>query len=124
MNIKIYFLNSLVCRHQENYTACPKRVIKAFYTEFSNWDAIFEAIDLRLNDTITIDEIFALLKRVIDHIKKTEDRAVAQNNLRSFSHKAIDYVQDLNREHVTVHGNIIFSLLHADNQLVIINNVS
>lgn len=99
-------------------------MIKVFYTEFTNWDAIFEAIDLRLNDIATINEIFALLKRVIDHIKKTGDQADAQNNLRLFSHKAIDYVRDLDREHVTVYGNIIFSLLHADKELMIIDNVS
>ncbi|XP_055309882.1 uncharacterized protein LOC129573411 [Sitodiplosis mosellana] len=105
---------------RKNYTTCPMRVTKTFFAEFTNWDAVFEAVELRLHDVDFIDEIFALLKRVIDHIKKNQ--VDVDDSLRSFSHKAIRFAQQLDRQHVTVYSNIVFSLLHADRWLELIDD--
>lgn len=100
------------------------RVTKTFFEEFTNWNAVFEAVQMRLSNVEFIDEIFALLRRVIVHIKNSEDHGTIESSLRSFSHKAIQFAQDLDRQHVTVLANIIFSLQYANKRLELIDNVS
>lgn len=108
--------------NQRNFTTHPMRLTKTFYAEFTNWNAVYEAIQMRLHNVAFINEIFALLARVIDHIKMNEVNVA--NSLRSLSHKSIEFAQNLDRSHVTVYANIIYTLLHADRQLRLIEDVS
>lgn len=95
---------------------------KTFYAEFTNWDAVFEAVGMRLHDNDFTHEIFALVKRTIDHIKA--NKVDVKSSLRSFSHKAIRFAEDLDRQYVSAYSNIIFSLQYADTNLQLIDDVS
>ena len=119
---RISFHVSSIFHHQRNYTTHPMRVTKTFYAEFSNWNAVYEAVEMRLHNVDFIEEIFALLIRVINHIKM--NKVNVENSLRAFSHKSIEFAQNLDRSHVIVYANIIHALLHADRQLQLIDDVS
>lgn len=97
------------------------RLTKTFYAEFTNWNAVYEAIEMRLHNIDFIEEIFALLIRVIDHIKA--NKVNVENSLRSFLHKSIEFAQNVDRRHIIFYANIIYVLLYADRQLVLIDNV-
>lgn len=97
------------------------RLTKTFYAEFTNWNAVYGAVEIRLHSVDFIEEIFALLHRVINHIKM--NKVNVENSLRSLSHKSIEFAQNLDRSHLIVYANIILTILHADGELKLIDNV-
>ncbi|XP_031634070.1 uncharacterized protein LOC116347564 [Contarinia nasturtii] len=102
-------------RFRRDYTKCPKRLVNTFFFEFTNWDAVFEAIGLRLDNTEFINELFSLLERVIDRFKmKIVLSNDAVEHIRIFIHHAIQYMNNLDRKYVRVYANIIYSIIHAD----------
>lgn len=84
--------------------------MRTFYTEFTDWDAVFQAIQLRLSNDVFIEDLFCLLERVFQQIKASQNKEQAEELIRSYLHKAIKFVNKLGRQHVKVYTGVIFSL--------------
>lgn len=69
-----------------------------------------------------MDALFSLVKRVIDRYRG-EDNEEAKNKLRSFKHKAVQYISTLDRRYVIVYAHIIYAIVYSDTRLELINAV-
>lgn len=79
---------------------------------------------MRLDDVEFVEEIFCLVKRVIDRLKKRENKDHDEICLQSFSHSVIDFMHNhLNRTHVRCIARIIHTILYADPKLANIDHV-
>lgn len=101
----------------------PRRLVGTFYTEFTDWNAVFRATLLRLQDGLFIDCMFSLLKCVFQQIKKKENEGRCEEIIRSYLHTAIQFMHELDRQHVKVYVGIIFSICVLDDKLKFTNGV-
>lgn len=105
---------------QQNYTDSPKHLTNTFFNEFTNWPAVFAAIQMRLNDQAFINELTQILRTVFAEICKP---SYSEDMRRSYAHTAIAFMHRLDRQYVKTHDNIIFTLCISDNSLELVDNV-
>lgn len=111
---------------QQDYSESPQRMINTFYTEFTNFEAVFEAIQLRLPNQAFINEMCYLLKSLFTRIKNNlyvKNREQAEQLMRSFVHSAIDFLENLDRRHMKTYGNIMYMIVFVDKFLSLSNIV-
>lgn len=105
---------------QRDFVLCSKRLIDTFYDEFTNWQAVYAVIEMRLTEHIFTTEMFHLLKIVIKRIKSNDN---SESLLRSYAHTAIRFLRTLDRQYVMFHDNIIYTILDADEKLMLTDDV-
>lgn len=97
----------------------------AFYEEFTNWEAVFIVIEQHINQKEFVDKMFHLLKFVYKFIK-CGDLADAEKLQRTHAQSAIQCLTRIDRRivHVDTVDQLICAILHTDEELKLIRNVS
>lgn len=96
------------------------RLINTFFAEFTDWEAVFRVVGMRLNDQIFVNEFFQLVRRVIEQISNRNDTKELQ---RTYSHAAIEFLQHLDRQYVKIYGDIIYTINVTDELFILTDRV-
>lgn len=100
-----------------------KRLIDTFYNEFTNTEAVFQVIQLRLPDQAFIDEIWWLLRLLYDRVKKDTDEVKSEHLKRSFLHSTIDFLSNINRRYDKTCGGFLYMITFVDSLLELVDTV-
>lgn len=95
-------------------------MVNTFFTEFTDWQAVFQVIGLRTYQQDVLDEFFQLVRRALEQICVTNN---SDELRRSYSHMAIKFMEQLNRDHVKIYGQILYTIHIVDENLTLTDGV-
>lgn len=109
-----------------DYTKCAKRLLDAFYHEFTDWEAVFGVVEQNIDDHDFIQTMFNLLKVVYSDIKIGTTPAESEELLRTHAQSAIQCLNRIDRQLVDVDiiDRLICAILNTDKELKLIGIVS